>query len=354
MWSHWTSLRSSALRFRSDRSKKSLTENPYWGIISLKMRHLLFLIPVLALLVTFTFGQSASTDPEKIEAERRPQPEKLVELVNSADRIAVFASVAGDDEKMIFETTKADDLIAFRQALRLVIPEGWSMSICPTPRVILYRDGKEVAWIGNVYGEEVRTSVWGANANLEDPEKWLKWFDDRGMPEVRRERDEAIAYAKKTEADRARFYAAMPRGIEKQFEKQLGLFGLPSQRFVKSFLPILEKEYPDRNERILVLLRWYGSGAGPWSGAPAYEDIAGSILLEFPTEQIVKAVTSKDQSGVEMEGAARFFAGWDFHRTRPEDISLLPKKLKKEFLERSLKSTDEDKVARAKKAFVSN
>lgn len=318
------------------------------------MRYLLLLILVLALLVTFTFGQSPSTDAEKIEAERRPKPERLSELVNSADRLAVFASVAGDDEKMIFETTKADDLIAFRQALRLVIPEVWSMSICPTPRVVLYRGGKEVAWIGNVYGEEVRTSVWGANANLEDPEKWLKWFDDRGMLEVRRERDEAIAYVKKTEADRARFYAAMPRGIEEQFEKQLGFFGLPSQRFVKPFLPILEKEYPDRNKRILALLQWYGSGAGPWSGAPAYEEIAGSILLEFPTDQIVKAVTSRDQSRAEMEGAARFFAGWDFHRTRPDDIALLPKKLKEKFLAHSLKSTDDDKVARAKKAFVSN
>jgi hypothetical protein len=297
------------------------------------MRYLLFLLLVASVVETSTLGQAPTTDAEKIAAERRPDPERLFKLVNSADRIAVFESVAGDDEKMIFETTKADDLIAFRQALRLVIPEGWSMSICPTPRVVLYKDGKEIAWIGNVYGEEVRTSVWGANANLEDPENWLKWFDDRGMPQVRRERDEAIAYTKKTEADRARFYAAMPRGIEEQFEKQLGFFGLPSQRFVKPFLPILEKEYRDRNERILALLRWYGSGAGPWSGAPAYEEIAGSILLEFPTEQIVKAVTSKGLSGEEVEGAARFFADWDFHRTRPDDIALLPKNLKKKFLE---------------------
>jgi len=341
---------------RGSQYQKSIDGEMPEAIMCPKMRYfLMFLtVQVFAGFVCFSQTATSNNDAEAIQAERKPNLERLIQIVNSADRIAVFASVAGDDEKMIFETTKADDLIAFRQALRLVIPDGWSMSICPTPRVVLYRDGKEVAWIGNVYGEEVRTSLWGANANLEDPEKWLKWFDDRGMPQVRRERDEVIAFAEKAEADRDRFYAAMPRGIEEQFEKQLGFFGLPSQRLVTPFLPILEKEYPDRNERILALLRWYGSGAGPWSGAPAYEEIAGSILLEFPTDHVVKAVTSRTLERAEIEGGARFFADWDFHRTRPDDIALLPKNLKKKFLEHSLKSTDEDKVARAKKAFVSN
>src|SRR5262245_693028 len=120
------------------------------------MLPILLTLCLLLFLSIEVFGQSSDT-AETQELERRPNPEKLFQLVNSADRIAVFASVAGDEEKVIFETTKSVDLAAFRQALSVVIPEGWSMSVCPTPRVVLYKDGKEIAWVGNVYGEEVRT-----------------------------------------------------------------------------------------------------------------------------------------------------------------------------------------------------
>jgi len=46
-------------------------------------------------------------------------------------------------------------------------------------------------------------------------------------------------------------------------------------------------------DRILALLQWYGSGAGPWSGFPSYESAAEELLLEYQIAEIVSVVESK-------------------------------------------------------------
>jgi len=114
----------------------------------------------------------------------------------------------------------------------------------------------------------------------------------------------------------------------------------------------LKREFPDKNLRIRSLLAWYGRGAGPWSGYPAYEAVATELLLEYSTPELLKAVQFAPLSEQQTEGAARLFAGWDFRHTRPADNALLPADLKRLLLDHSLKSTDRDKLERARKAFA--
>ncbi len=42
--------------------------------------------------------------------------------------------------------------------------------------------------------------------------------------------------------------------------------------------PALAKEFSDVPQRIRALFAWFGSGAGPWSGFPAYEDVPAHLL----------------------------------------------------------------------------
>jgi|SRR6185295_15705735 len=53
-----------------------------------------------------------------------------------------------------------------------------------------------------------------------------------------------------------------------------------------------------------------------------------------------------------LEGAARLFGGWEFGQRRPDDLDALPADLKKRLLDHSLKSSDADKLGRAKHAFA--
>jgi hypothetical protein len=110
-------------------------------------------------------------------------------------------------------------------------------------------------------------------------------------------------------------------------------------------------QFPSRHDRIAALLEWYGSGAGPWSGFPAYEDEAAVLLFDNSTADILTAIAETPMTDQQWEGAARFFGGWDFRQKRPLDLKLISPKLKAILLQHSLRSNDRDKVERAKKAF---
>ncbi len=59
----------------------------------------------------------------------------------------------------------------------------------------------------------------------------------------------------------------------------------------------------------------------------------------------------KPLTDAQLEGAARLFGGWEFSHRRPKDLAQLSPELKKLLFEHSLKSTDKDKIGRAKGAF---
>ncbi len=109
-------------------------------------------------------------------------------------------------------------------------------------------------------------------------------------------------------------------------------------------------------QRIRVLLGWFGSGAGPWSGFPVYEDVPARMLLEYPAPELIAAVQGAVLTGSEKTGAARFFSCYT-HRGpfRMKDdmsmIGLLPLQMKRTLLEHVLKSGDKDNIDRARSSF---
>lgn len=297
--------------------------------------------------------RNAADKPEtsgEIEAERTPQLERLYELVGSAEKIVVTID-SNDESKVLFESSNPRDLIEFQNALKLVIPDQWSLSICAEPRISLYKDGKEIASINNVLGYAVKTSVWSGNALVADSEKWLQWFDARGMPRVRKERDDADAENKRYTKEEASWYAAMPRGLKESYEKQRYRVGIPGKYDLREMNVALQDEYPDPNDRMLSLLHWYGSGSDSWSSSYDYEVIAEKLLFQYATADIVGALHKVKPTETQIEGAVKFFAGWDFSRTRGKELDQIPAALKKELLSHALKSEDVDKRERAKSAF---
>ena len=115
--------------------------------------------------------------------------------------------------------------------------------------------------------------------------------------------------------------------------------------------PALEKEFPEKSDRILALFGWFGSGTGKWSGYPVYETVAEAMLLDYSTSDLLAAVEKKPLTATQIEGVARLFGGWSFSRQRSDDIKKLPSRLKKELLKHCETSNDEDKLARARNAF---
>jgi len=168
------------------------------------------------------------------------------------------------------------------------------------------------------------------------------------------------------EDSKARWLAAMPESFHPLWSSKIEneLFEpTPHPRYnpnnkvsdrrnaiLKPFHTALDNEFPDIGSRILVLLKWYGSGQGPWSGSPSYEAYAAALLFDYSTQDIVATINETKLTEEQTEGASRFF-GLDIAFYQPDDLKLLSPELKKIFLEHSLQSTDSDKIARAKHAF---
>lgn len=135
-----------------------------------------------------------------------------------------------------------------------------------------------------------------------------------------------------------------------QFRMGMNPYGKALSDLEKS----LQAEIPDLDERIRRLLTMYGSGVGPWSGYPAYEDISADLLRDIPTEQVIAVAERPDADDAVLEGAARYFVGWSFKHYHPQDFALIPEKLKEVLLEHTLHSgdpKDEERRESATKTF---
>jgi hypothetical protein len=272
----------------------------------------------------------------------------LRSVLMQADKVTV-ASGWAEDAEILYSSTEYEDIEEFRQAARPDTSTGEFYCACiGSPVVRLYSGNEEILAISNHHGRSMRNSLWANNVRLEDPDAWVAWFERRGIPQPREELEYSIRLAEKAETNEKRWLQSMPPSLAPLWA-QTNLNSTLME--LDPFRAALENAYPDKYVRILALLEWYGSGAGPWSGYPSYESYVEKLLLDFPTPELVTAVEGASLTARQVEGAARLFGGWSFNQKRPDDLALVPSHLKSTLLEHELQSDDEDKRARAIAAF---
>ncbi len=179
--------------------------------------------------------------------------------------------------------------------------------------------------------------------------KLLQWLADQDVTAPLAEYEEDLQRAEESKRQVARWQEAMPDCLEPHWQ-MMNKWNVDTRALRKA----LKAAYPDPATRVLELFKWYGAGAGPWSGYPSYEGVPETLLLEYPTRRLVRVLESHSLTPEQIEGAARYFAGYDFNKKRPRDRKKLPPELRQVLLEHSLKSTDEDKIERARKTFLAN
>ena len=279
-------------------------------------------------------------------------------LPTAADVAALHAAIAGADRIVVqgrdgtaapgrFESSDRRDIASFDAALRISAPEDRMRDFCEgTPEVKLFRGAELVAAITYHHGSVMRAAGWDTDVFLDDPEPLIRWFSDRAIPGPRREAEQAI----QVERDAEEWLAAMPASLQ-PFWDDMRDSEWPDFDLAPLRGP-LAKQLPVTADRVRALFRWYGSGAGPWSGYPAYEDAAAHLLLEYPIDDLLAVADAPELDAAELEGAARLLAGWDFSQRRADDLLKLPPPLKARLLAHSLTSGDRDKRGRAETAFA--
>ena len=293
-------------------------------------------------------GQAKDSDKKPASVIR---PGDLSELIQKADKLVVYANEA--QQTTIFRSTRRKDLDELSAAIVIQAGEGVACACLGAPMIALFREGKQIGFLTNQSAHAIGTSLWDMDAVILDPQKWLHWFDARGIKGPRREFKRRMAEARQSLADEERWMKAMPASMREPWEKNKS--ELPYLNAdIRPLTAALEKEIPEKPQRIRALLGLFGSGAGPWSGYPGYEGAVEDMLMEYSTADLLAAITGPGASltNEQIEGAARLFASWNFGQQRPQDRTLLPADLKRMLLEHSLKSRDGDKLGRAKRAFA--
>lgn len=273
----------------------------------------------------------------------------LDQVLARAVRVVVKSSPM-EGAAILFESTDRQDLDDLRSSLTLDPPGEWFHCMCNgSPALYVYQPNGELTLLTNHHGVTLRSSLWSSDVRISDPEKWLSWFDHRGIPGPRQEVEAAAVRAEASKAARARWRAAMPRAIVPGWSAAVNEWGSVD---IAPLHKALERDIRSEQQRILALLEWFGSGAGPWSGFPAYEAAAEDLLLKYPTTAIVEAIEASSISPAQTEGAARLFGGWGFRRQRPAGLNELPQALKRRLWTHVKATEDQDKLDRARRAFT--
>ena len=291
-----------------------------------------------------TTQKGAPSEPKWTPAN----PAKLAAAIAQADKIVVFEG-SNRGAPVLFTSTSPDDIAAFGEALTIIVSDQQFYCAClGTPVVRLFSGKTELAEVTNHHGVSVRCSLWDGNAGLRDPEKWVRWFSERGMPKPGQALERSKTEQEKSRESYKRWLAAVPASLRPLWPDTGPSYDEADK---DALYAALCREFPDDRLRVLVLFGLFGSGRGPWSGYPAYDSRAEELLLRLPTSILIAAAESPDLSEAQLEGAARLFAGYDFWKLRPRDAAKLPKALKQKLLAQALKSAHPDNIERAQSAF---
>lgn len=203
-------------------------------------------------------------------------------LMNLVHAVRVFKNgshggkVLGND--LVLEVGEPTDVAALRITMRIIDGSGGHCMCFGGPTLeMLSADRSRLALLSIHHGLAIRWDRWKDDAKLVDGRLLLEWLAERGVVDPLREFEAMEASHLQGKQDRDRWLAAMPSALIPVWSSALGQFGSVN---VDPLLAALESAMPDEGERILALLEWFGSGAGPWSGFPSYEQAAEELLLD--------------------------------------------------------------------------
>jgi hypothetical protein len=289
----------------------------------------------------------ASTDPN-------PTQVSLDAVFSRATRVKLFASRVDESRHFQFDVLRLDvtdppSLTELHAALRIVEdPNSFGhLMMIEDHRLELWSGAEHVTTLALLDWMAIRwDSVWKHDGSLADRLRFARWLAAHGVPDarLRREEDERRNAERRQRIER--WVEAMPLCLRPLWPDSLG--GVRAD--IAPARALLATAVPDPVDRVRVLYGWFGAGAGPWSGFPAYEEVAERLLLAHPVTELVRAA---DLATTEAEvlGAARLFGGWDFGQQREVDRRAVPAPLRIRMREAVERQGIADNLARFRNAF---
>jgi hypothetical protein len=213
-------------------------------------------------------------------------------------------------------------------------------------------NGQCVANITWHHGKSIRWDAWKTDADLQDGYQLLTWLAGREVSAPLKRFQFQQRQQEDARKSRERWCMALPECFQR-FENEISRSPAWVTANFSQLYKIYSGVYPCYEDAVLVLLTWYGSGEGRWSGCPGYEEITYKFLLSMPLNQIINTIATHSLSMVQLEGTARFFCHWDKENRPAKEAAarVLPAGLRSQLLHHCLSTNDEYKQRAGKQLF---
>lgn len=232
------------------------------------------------------------------------------------------------------------DLLAIEQ------PSRASYCMCRGNYAIeLWKGKKRRATLGLHHGSLLRAEGFWSDVKLRDGEALLRFLAERGVTDPLQDLLDTRAEGERAAAQRRAWIEAAPEVIRPRLPLLEG----------EGFMPrFLRPEDPDAADALAAtraalgpgaaaaLLGWFGAGAGPWSGFPAYEAVAEVLLQIVGAEELIAAGARSDDGAV-LLGLARFLGR---HDAAPRERALVDDALRERLAALVARRCDDDARAR--------
>lgn len=192
----------------------------------------------------------------------------------------------GEDEivvpKVFYETTDPEEIASLVEVLQTDRGNG---EYCACVGTLLYEIESRAGTrrISLHHGTSLRADNEFGDLPIRNPDACMDWLSARGITFVRERYDEERRLETESLAQTERWRAALPASLA-PFFGDMGGGGQPPPEWAAA----LAAEYPDPQQRAVILLRLFGSGAGPWTDDyPRYEDVPEVFLAEMPVPILI-------------------------------------------------------------------
>ena len=257
----------------------------------------------------------------------RDLPAALAALVRGVTAVHVIAGGVAKGRALgdrVLARLTGDDAAELLARLAVAQPPMSLHCMClGDPALELWVGDRRRVTLGLHHGHSLRVDGWWSDAPLRDGEALLRLLAEHGVPgplaTLLAEREAHVQAG----AARRVWLAACPESLHSSLPALEGA-GLRLPRSPRPDEPdVLAAAAAVRaalgSAAPAALLAWFGAGAGPWSGYPAYEQVAEALLATWELEALVAAASERHAEAPDQAAPATDRHAQAFDQAAPAD-----------------------------------
>lgn len=242
-----------------------------------------------------------------MQSMKKATNKRLRALFEGVDAVQLKNGGACDNEalqnEVVLRIEQPLTIEAFARLLEIDEPEQDFFCLCSGDYAIeLFINNKRTATIGLHHGTSIRYYKWSGDANLKAPTAFLELLDRLGLKAPLQEKKQLDLEAEEAAAAVKHWLNNSPAC----FAAYIHLWEISSQKGLPELKAQLREEFPDPTDRIIALLKSYGTTYNYNTGYPVYEDYPRQFLDDYSLDKIIGAFLAASHSPIEKLGLERY------------------------------------------------